>query len=365
MRYSVILLVLVTALVAGLALAGPAIDGITSATGGGDGGGRRPDQIQTAAFRRADQVGKLVMFVYANQGASTEESRAKSILTTRTTSSLTNTFILASIPITGDDGRYAAYRDAIESDGPPYWFLVTPEGELVAGGGISTLGNGGNGPWKRTIAEVASSHPPIAPQDRRAIGQALRGGQTALDDGDYEAVARIVPRLRMVWYTAELAEQASALCEAFDAKVEELLSGPAQLIEAGEILQAAQAYAQLVETFSDRTETGQQIQETLDALLEEHPELRGQMDGDAPASTGPASPPPTDEPDQPQTAQAPPVANDEPVSEEAQAKSLLQLARMYQNREMTDKAKAKLQECIEKFPGTEAAATAAELLGQW
>ena len=360
MRYSVFLLLLVT----GTALAGPAVDGVTSATGSSGGSRRTPTQIQDDAFRRAREAGRLIMFVYAEESPTTAQGRAKGFLTTQTTRSTTNQFVMASIYITPDDDLYDRCRDAIDDDSAPYWFLVTPDGDFVAGGGIGTVGNDGNGSWKRAVSDVAATHPPIGPQDRRAIAGALRTGQTKLDEGDYEAVARLVPRLRAVWYTTELAEQASALCEAFDAKVEELLAEPTQLVDDGEILQAAQAYAQLVETFSDRTETGQQIQGTLEALLEEYPEVRGQMNGQSARPNDPPTSPPADD-DPPQEVQPPAPVDDEPASDADQAQSLLQLARMYHNREMTDKAKAKLQECIEQYPHTQGAREAESLLEQW
>lgn len=360
MRHFFCFLALVVGLTAGTAMARPRprVPGSIATI-------RTPARIQDDAFRRANDSGKLVMFVYTRLSPTTSEGQATTFLTTRNTRLVASHFLLTSIYISGEDDRYERYRDALEVDDAPYWFLVTPGGELVAGGGVSTIGDDGNGSWNQTVVAAAASHPPIGAQDRRAIGQALQTAPADLAEGNYEAVARIVPKLRMVWYTPDLAERSLALCEAFDAKVDELLTGPAQLLADNEILQAAQAYAQLVETFSPETETGQQIQETLDALLEEYPDVRDQMDGDVAGPDDPPSPPPTDQRDPPQEVRSTDGASDEPTSDEDQAQSLIQLARMYHNREMTDKAKTKLQECIDKYPDTEAAGRAAALLEEW
>ncbi|MHC4986191.1 MAG: tetratricopeptide repeat protein [Planctomycetota bacterium] len=44
---------------------------------------------------------------------------------------------------------------------------------------------------------------------------------------------------------------------------------------------------------------------------------------------------------------------------------MLRMARMYHGRDMVEKAKGKLQECIDQYPDTQAAREAASLLEQW
>ena len=80
--------------------------------------------------------------------------------------------------------------------------------------------------------------------------------------------------------------------------------------------------------------------------------------------TGPAAE--TGEPDETgETATPPSTPQPNSPTDEDRAKSLLQLAKMYHGRGMTDKAIAKLESCIEKYPDTAAANEAKALLRKW
>ena len=61
----------------------------------------------------------------------------------------------------------------------------------------------------------------------------------------------------------------------------------------------------------------------------------------------------------------PPRPEPEPLSDEDRAKGLVQLAKMYRDRGMTDRAVAKLETCLDKYPDTEAAKEAKGLLKAW
>ena len=61
----------------------------------------------------------------------------------------------------------------------------------------------------------------------------------------------------------------------------------------------------------------------------------------------------------------PPPIQPEPPSAEDKAKGLVQLAKMYRDKDMTDKAIAKLETCLRLFPDTKAAKEAKALLKAW
>ena len=73
----------------------------------------------------------------------------------------------------------------------------------------------------------------------------------------------------------------------------------------------------------------------------------------------------TEETDDAAAAETPSTPKPTPPSDEDRARGLVQLAKMYHSRNMTDQAIAKLKTCLEKYPDTEAASQAKALLSAW
>ena len=162
-----------------------------------------------------------------------------------------------------------------------------------------------------------------------------------------------------------------------------------ELLAEENFLGAAQAYQKIIDTFKPHTKTGRDAQDKQKALLREHPEIRvnfnkirsGESDpADLPGQTnddetgvdetdvddemdrGDDAGDATDDDDGDDDADK---ADNKPGDDkEAKARSLIGVAKLYKGNGMIDKARQKLQECIDLYGETEAAKEAQKLLDE-
>ena len=354
-RYSLIWLAVV-AILAGAAGGQDDISGASAQANENE-----PQASYDSAFSQAQAGGRMILFYYYAGDASNEARRAgqMAIQALRGRTSPARGFVVKSIKITGEDERHRGYVSQIEGDSAPYWVLAKPDGTFVDGGGFNTIGADARGPWREAIVEAARNYPPIGPRDRQAIARALSRAEDDFEDERYARVASTVERLRLAWYPDDLAADCEAFCETFDAYVDGLLADAKALSDAGQTAEATEAYQAIIDTFGRESVPATQAREAMEALAAddtavEAAEGAGDEPDDLPEA--PAEP----EADSSDVADAPDDAGDP----EEDAAAMVRMARMYYGRDMIDKAKDKLQECIAQYPDTQAAQAAQSLLEQ-
>jgi len=175
-------------------------------------------------------------------------------------------------------------------------------------------------------------------------------------------------------FTEQLGQQ-----RALAARLAKLLEQAAQLATQGKHVEAALTYQQVIDTPGVRDSQANAARQSQQKLLTERYEIRArftkqlrqQRDHAAAEAAGqePAETQPTDT-DATETADAgtpttAPAETPDLALLERRAASLVKMAQQYHQRDMIEKAKAKLAECVEKYPDTEAAQQARKLLRQW
>jgi len=338
----------------------------------GDDGG----DVYARTMRQADQAGTLILFVYSVEADENLSDAAKRHLLARSRRGVTARLVIQFIPIDNTDRRYGAYRGRIQGEGHPFWVLAKPNGEFLAGGDYETVRDDGLGGWKDTVRPFTQQYPPIGARDRERISEALTQATEDLEAGRLGEVEPLVERFRSVWHTPELAQACASFCASYDQAVAEFTSRPTQLATAGQWVDAALAYQSIIDTFGRRSEAGREASEGLRQLLANHPDIRQAFETarreraaaaraaeneDTPAE--PSVPAAQDEADAADDADEPEPAPQ--ADDDVAAGRLLRLAKMYHRQDMVDKAKAKLQECIDTFPDTPAAEEARGLMAQW
>lgn len=348
------------------------------------------DKFYEDIFTRADHAGRLVMLVYWQPKATPKARRAKSILMTRTARSVTQQFILRSIEIVGKDKHGPGYRGKANGSETPIWVLLKPNGEFLDGGDYDTVGPKGKGGWYKTVSEIARDHPPTSKKTRAQIARLLRRANTDLEKKHYDKAEPALWKLKKVWYPPELAEQCEQFCEKMQSHIDDLNDNVEELLTEEDFLGAALAYQKIIDTFKPRTKTGKDAQAKLTELLREHPKMRvkfnkirsGEIDPadvigqtnddekgvdetdiDDEMDSGDDAGDATDDDGGDDDADK---ADNKPADDkEAKARSLIGVAKLYKGNGMIDKARQKLQECIDLYGGTEAAKEAQKLLDEW
>ena len=336
--------------------------------------------VYTGAMARANEAGTLILFVYNMQTTCPLSNGAEQCLTRTGRGAVTAGMIVQSVPIRDNDRRYSAYRGQFRGNSVPFWVLTKPDGEYLAGGEYDTVKVDGTGGWKETVARYASEFPPIGPRQQEQIAEVLEQAQADLEAGRLGDVQPLLGRLGMVWHPSELADQCDTLRNDYNDAVEELTDRPEQLLDDEQFLQAALAYERVIKAFEGQGDEVRAARDAQRRVLSEHPEIRAAFNEQRhQVSISPAPEATDDDPPEPVEAaaddQAPPEgpaveAPPEPEAPDAatlerRAASLVNMARMYRGRDMVDKAKVKLQECIDTYPDTEAAQQARQLLTQW
>ena len=338
--------------------------------------------VYAQAMGRAEQAGTLILFVYSMDTTCCKSAAAKQALMTTGRGTTTGRMVVQYIEIEDRDPRYSGYRRQFEGDTIPFWVLAKPDGTFLAGGDYETVQSSGRGGWRETVAAIAEDYPPIGATDRARIAEVLDQAEVDLEAGRYGDVEPLVTQFRRVWHTPELAERSRAFCAAYDEAVEELTSRPVQLAESGQILEAALAYDRVIEVFGKRNAIGKQAAADQRSMLIEYPAVRRELEetrreraaaaraaenaDDQPETDVAAPDEPSAEDDADVVAQDGPDQEDPPAADDGEsAAALLNVAQMYHQRGLADRAKAKLQECIDTFPETAAAEEARQLLTQW
>ena len=332
------------------------------------------------AMGRARQAGTLILFVYSMETTCPKSIAAKQALMTTGRATATGGRVVQYIDIDDHDRRYIGYRGEFEGNTIPFWVLTTPDGTFLAGGDYDTVESNGRGEWRETVAEIAENYPPIGAADRARIAEVLDQAEDDLEAGRFGEVEPLVGRFRMVWYSPELAERCRTFCATYDQAVEDLTSRPVQLAGGGEILEAALAYDRVIDTFGKRSPIGKQAATDQRRMLIEHPAVRRELDAvrreqalAARADENAEAEAESADAEEQVAEGANPVAQGEPDQadqpadgdNDESASALLNVAQMYQRQGMLDKAKAKLQECIDTYPETAAAEEAQQLIAQW
>ena len=372
MKHLTGVLIVVAALVAPWGRSGgPIIDVVSAATG-------RPvsemtskdfDEFYEDVFTRADDAGRLVMFVYWKPKASPKARRAKSILITQTLRSITRQFIIRSIEIVPNDKHGPGYRGNVDGGNLPVWGLFKPNGEFLDGGDYETVGAKGKGGWRKTASEIARDHPPTGKRTRVQIARLLKRANRDLEKSLYAKAEPALWKLKKVWHPPELAEQCEEFCEKMQSHIDDLNDDVEELLTDEDFLGAALAYQRIIDTFTSRTKTGRDAQDKQKALLREHPKIRidfnkvrrGEIDpADLVGQTN------DDETGGDETDSDDDKADNKPADDkEAKARSLIGVAKLYKGNGMIDKARQKLQDCIDLYGETEAAKEAQKLLDEW
>ena len=320
------------------------------------------------AMARADKAGTLILLVYSKDTDENLSDQAKQVLLATGKRTVTARMVVQFVPISPSDRRYADYRGRIKGQSYPFWVLTKPDGEFLAGGDYDTVVSDGSGGWKKTVAGFARQFPPIGSKDRERIAEMLAQAQADLDAGRLGKVQASLGKLGRVWYPKELVEQCAALRKAYDDKLRELTDRPEQLAAKGELVEAALAYQRLIDAFGSLDNEAKAAREAQRKLLTEHPEIREpfteqlrQQRAQAAAKAAGQDPAAADESEDQAGEQAeadtPTPAPETPdeAALERRAASLVKLAQLYHGRDMIEKAKAKLAECVEKYPDTAAA----------
>lgn len=385
MRRSLPFLVLIILLAILLPRGGtPPIDAVSGATEDVKDADKEktPEEIYADAFSRADAAGRLVFIVYWEKATSGNHKRAKSILLTRSRKSPQAAFIITSLEASKDDEIYTAYASDIGGD-LPYWVLVKPGGgDPVASGNYGTVGPKGKGTWRDTLIEAAREHPPISKAERPKIAKLLAKTEEQFEAEEYDKVDVAMKNLRRVWFPNELAEPCQELWTNFEAVVAEWTDPVDALIGEEQFLEAAIGYQEVLDRLSERGEIGGGIEDTIKLLLKKHPEIRENFrrhqrgeplveaptdddaGDDSAGDDGPADDA-DDEADDDDAGDPQPDAEPDPADDEANAASLVSLAKQYHNKGMTKIALGKLNDCIKDYPNTQAAAEAQRLLDTW
>jgi len=335
--------------------------------------------VYADAMARADKAGTLILFVFSEAVGSNYSDSAKQALLAKGKRTVTARMVVQFVPIDNADRRYAHYRRQIEGQDYPFWALTKPNGEFIAGGDYDTVTQDGSGGWKTTVKKFAKQYPPIGAKDRERIAKVLAQAQVDLAAGRLGDVQPSLAKLAKVWHPKGLADRCAALRNGYDRAARELTGRPQQLLAEQNALGAALAYQEVVEAFRPSSDESKNARGALRDLLTEYPELRvpfneqlrlkkeraaAEAAAKERAKTQPADagPPETAPADAPTTA---PAETPDPTKQERRAASLLKIAKQFHERDMVDKAKDKLTECIEKYPETDAAQQAHELLRKW
>ncbi|HDZ21067.1 hypothetical protein LCGC14_0647510 [marine sediment metagenome] len=338
--------------------------------------------IYEKTMARAAKAGTLILFVYSTDTGENLSEQAKGVLLAKGKRTVTARIVVQFVPIDGTDRRYANYRGRIKGQSYPFWVLTKPDGEFLAGGDYDTVISDGTGSWKKTVAGLAKKFPPIGAKARKRIAKMLAQAQADLDAGGLGKVKRPLGKLGRVWYPKELAAQCTALRNAYDDKLRELTDRPGQLLAERKLVEAALAYQRLIDAFGSSDNEAKAARKDQQQLLTEYPEIRSrfteqlrQRRAQAAAKAAGKPPPVADgskdqagnEAGQQAEADTPTPAPETPdeAALERRAASLVKLAQMYHGRDMIEKAKAKLTQCVETYPNTEAAEQARKLLRRW
>ncbi|MHC4562353.1 MAG: tetratricopeptide repeat protein [Planctomycetota bacterium] len=350
-RSSVVLLIAALALPAAV-FAGDGISGATPTTAEPV----DPAKVIEKARKQANEEGRLIFLVYYRSGGDSKQAKAKSVLLTRSRKSITGQFIVKSLKITKDDATWADYSGKVGGKKSPFWVLTKPNGEVLAGGDYETIVARKDG-WATTVRDIAKDYPPMSQKTRQSVKRTLKKAEKDLEAERYSKVEPQLKKLEKVWHTPELADECEEFCRKVRDIISELFASAEQLVADDDLTGAVAAYEDLVKKFGRRTETGKTAQQHLEKLLEEHPELsETEEDKGTDADVSDSGPEDKESDDR--------EADREP-DPEAKAQGILKLARTYHNNGMVDKAKAKLQACLDTYPDTDAAKEAKELLEQW
>ena len=257
----------------------------------------------------------------------------------------------------------------------PYWFVLKPDGQVLDCGAFDSIGKNAEGPWKQTVEKLIEDYPPIPYASRKPIAKLLRATREDFEAGDYPKVDRAMLKLALVWHPPELANPCQQLWSEFETEMNKRI-GPADWMAIdGDDEGAVAAYEAILKDLGDEGKLGGDVRRKLDDLkakiAEEAAEAvanapRAPAEHDTPVAASSDAPDAADDSDDgPDADEPPPAPQPNPAAERRKANSLVQLAKSYHERGMKDKAIAKLEECLDKYPDTEAAKEARKLLARW
>ncbi|MFP3938407.1 MAG: hypothetical protein ACLFVW_08700 [Phycisphaerae bacterium] len=377
--------------------------------------------------KAARTQGRCALVILSSDTKSIRADQAAKQLDTELFKQLVNKyFVLRRSKANEDDPLWQKYKDNFPEDKEPYWMVVTPQLELVAGGTREDI-TAANDSWFRRLRQIGEDHPPISKDDRKKAEEMLEEAWESLQEGRYYETAKTAKELyELVWYPPSVQLGSERLLERIELQGEQQLRRARALREKDPV-RAAQAYQEIIDQFTTELQPGSDAEEELQQLLRKDQEtarkldelereqrarkllekaqaeeekdnprsaaglyrtiIRGYDDTESfkPANealarldprytprTQPTSRPTT----QPTTATSRPTTtqpagqdeqqrNDSPNADEQAAQSLLKVAHNLHAAGMTDRAGDKLMECMRDYPGTEAAETAASLYVEW
>jgi hypothetical protein len=330
---------------------------------------------------QADRQGRLVFVLYRAETNAEDGNRGRLALMETHGRWLKGQFLVGDYVSGRCDLTYAQLAPNLAGQEGPYWFLMRPNGQVVEAGAFDTIGKDGNGSWKETVQRVATEYPPIPRSSEKGLAKLLKAAQKDFENGDYPAVDKAMLKLALVWRPAELAGPCRMLWSKFETMMYRQI-GPADGMVIEEDYEGAvAAYEAILKDLGDEGKLGQEVRQKLtdlQAMMAEIVEQDQQAAEDAPpADVQHGDPATASQPDAPEASEAqtddastdepedtPPPKSD-PNADQRKAASLLKLAKNYHERGMTEKAIGKLEQCVEKYPDTEAGKEARRLLARW
>ncbi|MGC9454686.1 MAG: hypothetical protein ACP5HU_07460 [Phycisphaerae bacterium] len=362
----------------------------------------------------------LVIFSAGTEGLRSEQARQQ--LETEPFKQLVNRyFVLGKLNVREGGPLWDEYGDKFPEGEDPYWMVVTPQLDVIAGGTRDDITSPG-GSWLRRLEQIGRRYPPIGKEDQEQAQEMLEEAWKALQEGQTYEAAQAAKRLsEVVWHPPMIQQGCERLLTQIEVRGEQALRNARNLCEDNP-LQAARAYQEIVEQYTTELAPGRQAEQELRRLLMQNRDVAQQLqqfrredrakellekaqaeeekdnqrsatgiyriivrsyaDTDSfPAANEaltrldpnytPTTRPTTRPTSRPAEATSRPASVEEadhrqqPDADEAAAQSLLKLARNLHAAGMDTQAGNKLTECMKNYPDTDAAKTAASLYVEW
>ena len=324
---------------------------------------------------QAKTQGRLIFVLYTGKNTAPGGERVRNTLMEVHEEWLNEHFLVGNYLANKCDLTFAQMIGEMAHQDGPYWFVLDPNGQGIDWGAFDTIGKNLKGSWKASVEALAESHPPIPARDHRGIAKLYKAARKDFEAGNCQEVDKAMLKLALVWFPAELAGPCKQLWAEFEAEMNKRI-GPADWMVVDEDFEGAvAAYEAILKDIGDEGKLGKEVRRKLDELQATLAEQAEHAAEDAPpieAQHG--DPVATDAPDTPDVEEPaavesddppPPPPQPDPQALQRKAAALVQLARGYHERGMKDKAIAKLKQCIETYPDTDAAKDARKLLARW
>jgi hypothetical protein len=376
-------------------------------------------------LRAANEEGRCALVVFTTGSKNSSAERARNVVKSEPVKQVLKRYLVVGrIPVNKGGPLWERYGEKFDPEKPPFWLVVTPQQEVLAGGDREAILDP-DGDFLDRLESIGKSHPPVDKKDREKAEQMLQEAWQALQEGNcYEAAVTAAKLREVVWFPPSVGLGAERLLNHIELRGRQGLRQARALRERNPV-QAAKAYQQIVEQFTTNLVPGREADKELRLLLAQNSEAAqaleqyrregrarellarakaeekkknlgaakrfyriivrsyedtdsfpaaskalARLDPDYTPTTQPSTQPST-RPTQPTTAAttraATQPAEGEPAGgeDEAAARSLLQVARNLHAAGLDEKAGDKLMQCMREHPGTEAARTAASLYVEW